>query len=330
MENQNVDYDSDSSGYSFSDEDEDYKNREFFEIATEQTNLYAQQMNDDGHSDKDWSPVTIEEMEAFLGVIIYMGIVKLPQIEMYFGTDFVECPMIKKAMSYKRFKAINRYLHFNDNKKMPPLKSPDYDRLYKIRPLLNILDKFKYFYRPDRDLSVDEAMIAYKGNFSAKQYMKDKPTSWGLKMWVIAESKTGYVLDAKPYLGKKEEKNKECENNIYACGTIRTNRKEWPKELKNPKDLKLERGDIRQMQCNRITATIWQDNRAVSILSTNCDPTDTVVVKKYSKKDKKYIDFPCPKSVANYNEYMGGVDLADQKRKRKADGSSDKDRDESV
>ncbi|XP_057329805.1 piggyBac transposable element-derived protein 4-like [Microplitis mediator] len=275
---------------------------DFYEMMAKQTNLYAQEVHDAGRPNKRWKPITSNEMKAFVGILIYMGIVRLPQLKMYFQSDFVQCPLVSNAMTRDRFKLISQYLHFNDNSKMPKLGSKDYDRLYKIRPVLEVIDKFKYVYRPDRDISVDEAMVAYKGNFSAKQYMKDKPTPWGLKFWVIAEASTGYTLDAKPYLGKKEETNKDLllgeqkleDNQIYGCGTIRQNRKEWPVQFKNPKNLKLKRGDFLQKQIGNITATVWQDNQPVTVLSTNCNPTDIVMLKNTQEKTNITLTFLAP------------------------------------
>ena len=36
--------------------------------------------------------------------------------------------------------------------------------------------------------SVDEAMIPFKGRLAFKQYMKDKPTKWGIKVFVLADA----------------------------------------------------------------------------------------------------------------------------------------------
>ena len=56
--------------------------------------------------------------------------------------------------------------------------------------------------KPQRKLSIDEAMVAYKGRSHLQQYMPNKPIKWGLKIWMIAEAATGYILDFEPYFGK--------------------------------------------------------------------------------------------------------------------------------
>ena len=86
----------------------------------------------------------------------------------------------------------------------PKVGDANYDLLYKARPALNIIQKFRQFYKPGRDLSVDEAMIGFKGRFNIKQYMPAKPTKWGIKAWGIADSKTGYLLNCEIYLGRKD------------------------------------------------------------------------------------------------------------------------------
>ena len=39
-------------------------------------------------------------------------------------------------------------------------------------------------------------MVASKARVFKKQYIKDKPTKWGFKFWVLADSKNGYTCDS--------------------------------------------------------------------------------------------------------------------------------------
>ncbi len=95
-----------------------------------------------------------------------------------------------------------KYLHLNDNTKMPDRSSPEYDRLYKIRPLLeSIVPSFKSVYTPSMNISVDESIIGFKGRLSFIQYMPKKPTKWGVKAWVMADSSNGYVSNLNIYTG---------------------------------------------------------------------------------------------------------------------------------
>ena len=51
-------------------------------------------------------------------------------------------------------------------------------------------------------MSVDEGMIKYKGRLYFRQYMPKKPIKYGIKVWMAADSRTGYVCNYDIYLGK--------------------------------------------------------------------------------------------------------------------------------
>ena len=71
---------------------------------------------------------------------------------------------------------IFHYLHFNDNNLAVPRGSPRYDKLFKIRPLIEkLLATFLAMYKPHRENSIDKAMVGFKGRSSLKQYMPKKP-----------------------------------------------------------------------------------------------------------------------------------------------------------
>jgi len=45
-------------------------------------------------------------------------------------------------------------------------------------------------------------MIPFKGHLSFKQYMKDKPTKWGIKVFALSNASNGYVYRFQIYAGK--------------------------------------------------------------------------------------------------------------------------------
>ena len=134
-----------------------------------------------------------------------MGIDQKPAITHYWSTDpFLGNPGIRLVFPRERFEALNRYLHLNDSDQMPGRDYPEYDPLYKIRPLIDMcLQSFRDRYVPGQDLSVDEGMIKYKGRLYFRQYMPKKPVKFGIKVWMAADAKTGYVCNYDIYLGKQ-------------------------------------------------------------------------------------------------------------------------------
>ena len=52
------------------------------------------------------------------------------------------------------------------------------DKLFKIRQFADLLAaKLQRNYVPHSTVTIDETMIPFKGHFSFKQYIKDKPTT---------------------------------------------------------------------------------------------------------------------------------------------------------
>ena len=137
---------------------------------------------------------------------------------------------------------------------------------------------YKQWYQPERDLSMDESTVKFKGRLFFRQYLP--ANRWGIKQFVFAEAKGGYCLTSvvnsgktffpkvqgvslteqvlsllhgyqnkghivyldnfysTPILFKRLE-----ELNISACGTVKVNRKHMPRELL-PSRLPLHKGDL--------------------------------------------------------------------------------------
>ncbi|TBU02002.1 transposase IS4, partial [Hamiltosporidium tvaerminnensis] len=52
---------------------------------------------------------------------------------------------------------------------------------------------------PSREISVDESVVGFKGKISFLTYNPNKPTKWGIRMYVMADANTGYVYSILPY-----------------------------------------------------------------------------------------------------------------------------------
>ena len=61
-----------------------------------------------------------------------------------------------------------------------------------MRNLLDlVLPKFESEHVMHESVNIDKAMIPFKGRFSFKQYIKNKPTKWGIKAFVLSDAING-------------------------------------------------------------------------------------------------------------------------------------------
>jgi len=97
-------------------------------------------------------------------------------------------------MSRNRFKKVKAFLHFNDNSKALGKNDSSYDRLYKIRPLLQMLRENCLTVPPEEINSVDEQIIPFKGKSSLRRYLPKKPKKWGFKIF-SRNGQSGYCYD---------------------------------------------------------------------------------------------------------------------------------------
>jgi len=161
-----------------------------------------------------------------------------------------------------------------------------------------------------------------------RQYMKNKPTKWGIKLWVLADSSNGYTYDFDVYAGSKAGQVPSehglaydvvmrlvpsllnqgyhlyfdnfytslqlikdlFQNGIQATGTAADNRKGFPLSMKGGKTWarKKERGSIRWARDGVCLAQQWKDNRPVTILSSIENANDFVFVKRKIKVNGRW------------------------------------------
>ncbi|KAK2714560.1 hypothetical protein QYM36_008946 [Artemia franciscana] len=139
-------------------------------------------------------------MGQFLGSHILMGIIKQPTISQHWGRA-TRFPLIADVMSRDRFKTLRRFFHANDSH-LAVLKGQDgYDSLFKLRPVIDGLQVNLKKIPAEERQRIDEQMVPYKGKLSFKQYLKDKPNSWGIKIFSRAWA-SGIIYDFEVYTGK--------------------------------------------------------------------------------------------------------------------------------
>ena len=98
---------------------------------------------------------------------------------------------------------------------------------------------------------------------------------------------------------------------VYACGTVRANRKNLPTTLL-PKNVALQRHEYKVAHKDELSFVVWQDTKPVCVLSNFHDPTAMGVVSRRVRVGGGSQQVAVPAVVADYQKFMKGVDLKDQ------------------
>uniref|UniRef100_A0A8C2JF62 PiggyBac transposable element derived 4 n=1 Tax=Cyprinus carpio TaxID=7962 RepID=A0A8C2JF62_CYPCA len=311
------------------------------QTVVENTNAYGA-MRREG-TKRQWENISIKDLKSFIALVIYMGVLKCFKLTDYWKkSDLYSLPYPARIMSGRKFSSICVGLHFSDPKvdaeNDKKRGTPEYDRLCKIKPLYqDMRDACRASFHPSQNISIDERMVASKARNGLKQYMKNKPTKWGYKLFVLADSRCGYTWDFFIYEGKinsEESKGISYDSvmilanekllgsgyklfvdnfytspklfrdllhkKIWACGTVRANR---IGHLKT----QAPRGNIRWFREDDLLFVEWKDRRDVLMCSTFHKAYNGDSIKRNVKgADGVWAiqDFPVPAAVLDYNKLV--------------------------
>ena len=192
---------------------------------------------------------------------------------------------------------------------------------------------------PFENVTVDEQLLTYRGRCPFKQYIPSKPGKYGIKIWMMSDSKTSYVIRSQVYTGRRPQEAREtnqgervvlelckglkgsgrnvtCDNfftslnliqklkkdTITLLGTVRKNRVELPPELVNVKG-------------RQALSSLFAFHKDATIVSY-CPKKGKVVTLMSSMHSQGEIDVTSPKKkpamILEYNATKGGVDTSDQ------------------
>ena len=166
-------------------------------------------------------------------------------------------------------------------------------------------------------------------------YIKNKPHKYGIKLYELCDSKSGFVCDFEVMCGVPNLSNKPfdvvdrlidplkgrghtlyCDNyytnpaladhlaehDTMLVGTVRANRIGLPADLH---DQRLRAGDMIYRRRDRVMVVKWKDKRDVMVITTKHLPEMDLHVTRTGRRQK-------PTAVIDYTKNMGGVDLSDQ------------------
>ena len=153
-------------------------------IETE-TNTYAEQYLRNNelktHSRcRKWVPITYLDTKMYICALMYQGILWKP----------AKTPGFHSVISHDACVNLEKFIYFIDNESLPE----KYSRTVKINPIYDyFVSCFQKLFTPDWDIAIDESLSSWKGRLSRKQYIQRIRSRFGLKSFVLRDTKTGYV-----------------------------------------------------------------------------------------------------------------------------------------
>lgn len=105
-------------------------------------------------------------------------------------------------MQRERFSALLHFLSVTD---LEATTVASHGKLHRVSWLLqHVNNTSAKLFQPARNFSTDKWMVKSKGQWGILQYMWDKIVNRGYKLWVLADSQTGYTVQFYVYAGKQE------------------------------------------------------------------------------------------------------------------------------
>ena len=164
-----------------------------------ETNAYAAQKGN--HTFK----IEPNELKSFLAVLLLSGYIPYPRRSMYWEmSSDSRNTIVASLFTRNRFLDVLHYLHLADNNSLNPS-----DKFSKKNPLFKVINEScLQNLISEKNVSIDESMVPYYGRHGCKQYIQNKPVTFGYKLWVAA-TLLGYAIQFYPYAGKDDNYNKD-------------------------------------------------------------------------------------------------------------------------
>jgi hypothetical protein len=157
---------------------------ETYEEGAEEDNVPKLVMN--------WKDCSSDDIRKVVGIVLLMGLDKKPEVSDYWSNDPVfHCNFLSQefSLSRDRFKQIISRIRFYDCNQIS-----DDSSISKIQPFLSLVQGVcQSSYMPQQNLSVDETLVHYKGRLEFKQHIPSKKSRYGVKIYCLCESQTGYL-----------------------------------------------------------------------------------------------------------------------------------------
>lgn len=309
------------------------------------TNIYIEKVRTQYVRERDAKDTNIVEMKALFGLLYLAGVFRASHTNVanLWANDGSGIEMFRNVMSLKRFEFLLRCLRFDN-----VLDRADRKKTDKLAPIRWLFEEFvsncKTNYIIGEYATIDEMLEAFRGRCSFRQYMKNKPARYGIKIFSLADACSYYTLNMEIYVGKQPDgpfvvdnsafevvqrlvlpiensgRNVTIDNwftsvplmksllsrNITIVGTIRKNKKEIPPEFIVAKNRDTNTSLFGFSNEATLVSYVPKKGKVVTLLSS------MHVGKNADSIDVSTGDKRKPDIITFYNKTKGGVDKVDE------------------
>ncbi|CAK1589287.1 unnamed protein product [Parnassius mnemosyne] len=147
-----------------------------------------------------------DEIRALIGILVMTAMRKDNHMSTDELFDRSSSTLYVSVMSRDRFDFLIRCLRMDDKNVRPVLRVNDV-----FTPVRKIWDMFinqcTINYNPGAQLTIDEQLLGFRGRCPFRIYIPNKPSKYGLKLVMMCDIGTKYMINAMPYLGKGTQTN---------------------------------------------------------------------------------------------------------------------------
>lgn len=286
---------------------------------------------------------SIEELLSFFGLLYLSGFYRSGRqnLDDLWASDDTGIMKFRKAMPLYRFRFLLASLRFDNSGTR--IERQKLDKLAAIRAIFDqFVSQCKAVYSPSEYLTIDEQLPSFRGRCSFKQYIPNKPSKYGIKIFALVDARCFYVVNMEVYVGTqpdgpfKQSNSGEdivirliepisttgrnitfdnwftsyplmqrllSEHRLTSVGTVRKNKRELPPRLVTTEDRKFPSSMFGFQKNTTVVSYMSKKNKNVILLST-LHHDDSI---DYKTNDKQK-----PEIVTFYNLTKGGVDTLDK------------------
>ncbi|XP_071572267.1 piggyBac transposable element-derived protein 4-like [Temnothorax nylanderi] len=280
--------------------------------------------------------INLEELKALIGIFYFCGLKKenSTNVKKLWKPDH-ETPIYRSTMTQIRFEYLMALLQFDDKSTRQERRQSD-----RLAPIRDLWDSFisncTKYYSPGKNVTIGEQVVSFQGKCSFRVKMGPYHEQLGLRIVMMNDSDTYYMINAIPHVGKDDKRPQKSMPSYYVrklsepiydshrnitcnkrftsvplvqsmknkcslsmVGTIRAKEKEIPLEIKKFTEI----NDSRFLYADNVTLLSYcpKQNKIILVLSSSSlhKRGDAVV-----EKEQQIIEF--------YNSTKGGTDRFDQ------------------